>query len=183
MRFKKDNELGHTFLLELNVGFDKASNESPRKSLKPLISSCTLRDSTHHIVQKMFLSINSSRVTIMTIKYLQDKNTKTKGIIKAFNFKNVNDYIYHKKKNFTPKTEKAEEGSPGTLSQSVWIRKKSSPFLARAAWPWMSKGFSSFSLLSSLPMRVARGTRDCFVVVLDAAFDGLILLEPLILQH
>lgn len=69
----------------------------------------------------------------------------------------------------TAKAEKEVDGLPGTLWQSVLIKNKSSPFLARPAWPYFTVGFSTFSFLSSLPIKVPSGTRGgCFMLEISA---------------
>ena len=59
----------------------------------------------------------------------------------------------------TANTENVDDEFPGTRWQSILIRKWSSPFLDWAAWPYLTVGFSIFSIIISLLIKAARGTR------------------------
>ena len=114
---------GGTLALEIDVGLDKARDERARQGLQPVVAADVGRQRANDVLEQMLLAVDRGGDAVVAVEDLPDPvqaadrsemRTSEGGMTLTREGRN---------EEHTAKTEKTDEGSPGTRRQSGLTRK------------------------------------------------------------
>jgi hypothetical protein len=71
VRDRGDSGMALTLALEINVGLDKAGDESARQRLQPVVATDVRRQRAHDVLEQMLFAIDRRRHAVVAVEHLQ----------------------------------------------------------------------------------------------------------------